>query len=90
MAAGLRSDLTTLWRHISPHRRRQLLVIAVLMPVTAMAELAMVGSLGERGEGAGWPPLPALAIILVTLGVIIYFAVDDEDSSFGATAISPG
>jgi ABC-type multidrug transport system fused ATPase/permease subunit len=38
-------DLITLWRHVPPHRRRQLLFIALLMPATAVMELAMVGSL---------------------------------------------
>lgn len=45
MEAGLRSDLKTLWRHVLPHRRRQLTLIAFLMPAAALAELAMLGSL---------------------------------------------
>ena len=45
MTASLRSDLTTLWHHVLPHRRRQLLLVAILMPVTALAELATIGTL---------------------------------------------
>lgn len=42
---SLRSDLNILWDHVLPRRRRQLSLVALLMPATALAELAMVGSL---------------------------------------------
>lgn len=45
MSASARSDLFTLWRQVQPHRKRQLLLVALLMPITAIAELAMIGSL---------------------------------------------
>lgn len=44
----------------------------------------------EADDGMGWPPLPVLAVILATIGVAIFILVDDDDNSFGATAISPG
>jgi hypothetical protein len=37
-------------------------------------------------EGAGFPPLPVLAVILATIGVGIWIAVDDDD---GDIFISP-
>lgn len=40
-----RADLLTLWGHVSTRRRRQLILVALLMPATALAEMAMVGSL---------------------------------------------
>lgn len=60
------------------------------MSGSATAATAAAAAQGEPEEGAGWPPLPVLAVILATIGVAIYFAIDDPDNSFGATAISPG
>ena len=45
MAARLGSDVGTLYRLISPARRRQLFLVALLMPLTAIAEMAMVAAI---------------------------------------------
>lgn len=38
-------DLQTLYRSLSPARRKQLLVVALLMPVTAVAEMLMIAAI---------------------------------------------
>jgi ABC-type multidrug transport system fused ATPase/permease subunit len=68
MAPGLRSDFQILRRHTSPARRRQLVLLALLMPATALAEMALVvaivpflAQLTGRGNPAShYPPLSKL------------------------------
>jgi ABC-type multidrug transport system fused ATPase/permease subunit len=45
VAASLGADLGILYRLLSAGRRRQLVFVAMLMPVTAIAEMAMVASI---------------------------------------------
>ena len=45
MAASLAADLATLFRSMSVARRRQLAIVALLMPATAIAEMAMVAAI---------------------------------------------
>jgi ATP-binding cassette subfamily B protein len=45
MAASSRSDFGILLRTLSERRRRQLLIVALLMPLTALAEMAMVAAI---------------------------------------------
>ena len=68
------------------------LTLSAMSGSAAAATAATAAAQGdvEDEAGMGWPPLPVLAVILATIGVAIFFLVDDEDSSFGATAISPG
>jgi ATP-binding cassette subfamily B protein len=59
MAPGLTSELAVLYQSLPRARRRQLLAVALLMPATAIAEMAMVGAI-----------VPFLAILGGTLAVI--------------------
>ena len=45
MAAGLTSELRTLYRFASPRHRRQLRGIVALMPVTAIVEMVAVAAI---------------------------------------------
>ena len=45
MASSLQADLQILWRSLSAARQRQLAIAALLMPVTALAEMAMVAAI---------------------------------------------
>ena len=45
MAASTRSNIRILLRTLSERRRRQLLFVALLMPLTALAEMAMVAAI---------------------------------------------
>ncbi len=45
MKVGLGADLRTLYHFMSAGRRRQLALVAMLMPVTAVAEMAMIASI---------------------------------------------
>jgi amino acid transporter len=45
VAASLGSDLGILYRLLSPKRQRQLFLVALLMPMTAIVEMAMVAAI---------------------------------------------
>jgi len=72
MAARLQADLRILWRSLSSARRRQLVFAALLMPVTALAEMAMVAAIvpflallaGGSETGRRLPLLPDLLNLL--------------------------
>jgi ABC-type multidrug transport system fused ATPase/permease subunit len=69
MAATLGSDVGILYRLISLARRRQLFLVALLMPLTAVAEMAMVAAIVPflallSGRGAAPNSLPLLSDLL--------------------------
>lgn len=72
MQSSLRAELRTLWRSLSKAKRRQLAAAALLMPVTALAEMAMVAAIvpflallaDEAGTGRRLPLPPALLDVL--------------------------
>jgi ABC-type multidrug transport system fused ATPase/permease subunit len=72
MAASQQTDLHILWRSLSSSRRRQLVIAAFLMPVTAIAEMAMVAAIvpflallaGGPDVGGHLPLLPGLLNML--------------------------
>ena len=74
MAASLGDDVRILYRLLSATRRRQLIVVGLLMPVTAIAEMAMVAAIvpflallaGNRTHDA----LPLLSRLLDELEVL--------------------
>ena len=47
------TDLRALYRHLLPSRRRQLYALGLLMPVTAVAEMAMVAAIVPFLAGLG-------------------------------------
>lgn len=69
MSASLRSDLGSLLRSMSAGRWRQLVLVALLMPATALAEMAMVAAIypflsilaGSNGAERQFPIMPGLA-----------------------------
>jgi len=75
---------------VAPSSVSPWLTLSAMSGSTTAATAAAAAAQGEEDEGMGWPPLPVLAVILATIGVAIFILVDDDDSSFGADAISPG
>ena len=68
MQPGVRADLRTLFETLSASRKRQLLLVLLLMPVAALAEMLMVGAVvpflallaGRTGLAFSVPVVPDL------------------------------
>ncbi|HET9337047.1 MAG TPA: hypothetical protein VFO12_11655 [Sphingomicrobium sp.] len=50
--------------------------------MTSTSSSASAAALRHEEGHAGWPPVVPLAIILATIAVAIWIAVDDDDGDF--------
>jgi len=75
VAASLSSDINTLYRKLSRTRRRQLAMVATLMPLTAAAEMMMVAAivpfLALLAGRPAYETLPLLSQLLDRLGQLV-------------------